>query len=100
MRNHHFTCAAMKKNKALRPVLPGSTCWNSPIDGFIIYCENHAKYLEIVRQISLPNDAGGKRKLQEVLAVLNDATVYEELHGTIKLLSPVCAALDKVQLNT
>jgi hypothetical protein len=44
MRNHHYLSATLLEVGAKRPVLPGTTRWNSQIDSFLNYCENHAKY--------------------------------------------------------
>lgn len=95
IRGHHATGQALKDLKGLRPVLPGSTRWNSQIDSFINYCQNHSKYLEIVR--NLKTKTGSEvTKLAEIKKILQNPLIYEQLEEVIKTLEPICVGLDKV----
>lgn len=101
MKSHHFTMASLKNRKANMPVLPGCTRWNSQIDSFINYKNNHADYLNVAREIkknSLDKKTG--EKLDKVLNILKDTYVYDCVESSVKILEPICRALDGVrQIN-
>lgn len=99
IRNHHFTMAALKDLKANSPILPGTTRWNSQIDSFLNYKENQPNYLRIVRTIEKPKKTEDNEKLKQITSILNDPNIYSELDATIKVLKPVCIALDMVRIN-
>jgi hypothetical protein len=97
MKAHHFTVASLKKFKAKMPILPGTTRWNSQIDSFLNFKENHAHYLNIVREMkSRGSDKKAEKKLDVILDILKDNGFYDNLGETIKILEPICKALDNV----
>jgi hypothetical protein len=100
MRNHHYLSASLVEMGAKRPILPGTTRWNSQIDSFLNYCENHAKYLEVSRNYEVQIQKGKKEdrdKLQSILDILNSSEFYDSVKRLIGVLKPICIALDKVE---
>lgn len=99
MRNHHKPSAMLKELKGNRPAKPGDTRWNSQIDGFKNYCQNHTKYLEIARNLT-PTTANDKHQLVKLREMLNDSNIYDDLKSTISVLEPISKSLDKVSTGT
>lgn len=96
IRNHHFTSGRLDEMGGKRPVLPGTTRWNSQIDSFLNYLENHSKYLGIVRELCKDKDHRGKESFQKLKEVVEDNSVYNNVEDAVKLLQPICVALDEV----
>jgi len=99
MRNHHFLSASLMEMGVNRPVLPGTTRWNSEIDSFLSYCKNQTKYLEVTRkyETNIQNaKKTDKEHLKQVMAILNSSSFYDSVRRIIAILKPVCLALDKV----
>lgn len=99
MRNHHFTAASLKELKVNRPVLAGETRWNSQLDMFNSYVNNHTDYLRVIRKFTATQKRNSKEQAKdlEISNILNDPTVYERLAKDIKLLFPIAVWLDKVK---
>jgi hypothetical protein len=99
MKNHHYTVAAMKDRNTNLPILPGSTRWNSQIDSFMNYKDNHADYLHIARDMKAKDvDKKTGEQLEKVLDVLKSTDIYDSVESTINILEPICRALDAVGL--
>ncbi|XP_035713088.1 uncharacterized protein LOC118437806 [Folsomia candida] len=97
IRNHHFTSGRLDEMGGKRPVLPRTTRWNSQIDSFLNYLENHSKYLGIVRELCKDKDHRGKESFQKLKEVVEDNSVYNNVEDAVKLLQPICVALDEMQ---
>jgi len=101
IRCHTFTAAKLTAVGGLRPVLPGSTRWNSQIDCCKNFISNHGKYLDVIRQSmeNAKNKQDSEKEL-EVYAYLRDNTVYDRVNDTIKVLEPISFSLDRVRNMT
>lgn len=95
-RNHHKPSALLKEEHGKRPVLPATTRWNSQIDSFKNYCDNHATYLKIERKLQ-PTNTKDEAKLDKIRSTLNDAGIYRKLKDCISIMDPICIALDQVE---
>jgi len=97
MKYHHFTSAEIEISGAKRPIIPGTTRWNSQLDCFSNYQHNHAKYLGIIRKMKTPSSQDDKNKLARVKSILDDPKVYEDIESTLKTLKPIAVCLDIVR---
>jgi len=96
---NHFLSASLLEVGANRPVLPGTTRWNSEVDSFLNYCQNQTKYLEVARKYEESMPKGKrleKKNLKNVLSILNSSKFYDSVKRVVTVLKPVCMALDKV----
>jgi len=97
MKNHHIPSSELKALKGNRPVISTSTRWNSQLDSFSNYQDNHAKYLEIVRKMKKPIGKADQIKLDSISQILNDSSVYAKVTEAISVLKPISIALDVAQ---
>lgn len=92
-KNHTVESECLKKLKGKRPVLPADTRWNSQVDVFKNYVENHTKYLEIARDRK--SSLFGKND-NDINKILLDGTIYGSVSTAIQKLEPIALFLDQV----
>lgn len=89
-KSHHHASAALAERNGNRPVLPGSTRWNSQMDCLENFKQNHANYLAIARQFPEKFDP-------EILQLIKSSSIYDDAEGCLQQAKPVAVSLDKVR---
>lgn len=97
MKNHDFVTGKLKEMRASRPVLSGTTRWNSRIDCNLNYLKNETIYITILRQMNMEKfTSKEKEKFDEVFKILINHKIYDDCKEEVNIFRPLCNALDKV----